>query len=196
MRVSPSDGQRLMRANHERSTMLAALRTGLDRTLQWVLIGLMITLTVMVIVAVFYRKFGASLSWYDEVASIMLAWITYYGAALAALHRQHLGFDSVLLALPRPIRMTMVVIAEVLVISFFGALAYAGWRVLEVVGDESLISLPWVPVLVTQSVIPIGATLFIICELLSLPDYWRKTWAGKSLEHPEIHVVDDASARS
>ena len=77
-----------------------SLRTLLDRTLQWLLIGLMVTLTVIVIVAVFYRKFGASLSWYDEVASIMLAWITYYGAALAALHRQHLGFDSVLIAMP------------------------------------------------------------------------------------------------
>jgi len=58
--------------------------------------------------------------------------------------------------------------------------------VLQVVGDENLISLPWVPVMVTQSVIPIGATLFIICELLSLPDYWRSVRAGRSLEHPEL----------
>ena len=31
-----------------------------------------------------YRKAGASLTWYDEIASILLAWVTYYGAALAA----------------------------------------------------------------------------------------------------------------
>lgn len=176
--------------------MLRFLRKFFDYVLQWTVIGLMIGLTVMVIVAVVYRKLGASLSWYDEVASVMLAWITYYGAALAALHRQHLGFDSVLLAMPRPTRMALVVVAEVLVIGFFVVLAYAGWRVLEVVGDENLISLPWVPVLLTQSVIPIGAALFISCELLSLPEYWQKTWAGKSLEHPEIHVEKTADARN
>lgn len=159
------------------------LRTVLDRTLQWLLIGLMVILTLIVIVAVFYRKFGASLSWYDEVASVMLAWITYYGAALAALHRQHLGFDSVLVAMPYKVRMAMVVVAECLVIGFFLLLAWAGWRVLQVVGDESLISLPWIPVWLTQSVIPIGAVLFVVCELISLPDYWRAMAAGRSLEH-------------
>ena len=44
----------------------------------------------------------------------------------------------------------------------------------------------WVPIRLTQSVIPIGAALFIIAELLSLPAYWRATATGHSLEHPEI----------
>ncbi len=167
--------------------MLHTLRTAISRLLESVLISLMIALTVMVIVAVFYRKFGAALSWYDEVASIVLAWITYYGAALAALKRQHLGFDSVLLSLPQGARAVAVIVAEVLVIGFFVLLGWAGFRVLQVVGDETLISLPWVPVLVTQSVIPIGCALFVICELLSLPDYWRSVMAGRSLEHPEFH---------
>jgi TRAP-type C4-dicarboxylate transport system permease small subunit len=163
--------------------MLAAFRRRLDLALQWALVGLMIALTAMVIVAVVYRKLGASLSWYDEVASVMLAWITYYGAALAALKRQHLGVDSVLLRLPAPARMACVALAEALVLAFFLVLGWAGWRVLQVVGDESLISLPWVPVSLTQSVIPVGAALFVICELLSLPAYWRSMRAGHSLGH-------------
>jgi len=163
--------------------MLAAFRRRLDLALQWALVGLMIALTAMVIVAVVYRKLGASLSWYDEVASVMLAWITYYGAALAALKRQHLGVDSVLLRLPTPARMACVALAEALVLAFFLVLGWAGWRVLQVVGDESLISLPWVPVSLTQSVIPVGAALFVVCELLSLPAYWRSMRAGHSLGH-------------
>jgi len=168
--------------------MLQRFRHALDATLQMVVIGLMIMLTVMVVVAVFYRKFGDSLSWYDEVASVMLAWITYYGAALAALRRQHLGFDGVLLRMPVDIRMIAFAVAEILVIGFFVLLAWAGWRVLEVVGDESLISLPWISVSLTQSVIPIGAALFVICEILSMPEGWAATKAGRSLEHPEVVV--------
>ncbi len=171
--------------------MISRFRHGLDVALQWIVIGLMVTLTVIVLIAVFYRKFGASLSWYDEVASVMLAWITYYGAALAALRRQHLGFDGLLLRMPVDIRMIVVAIGEVLVIGFFLLLAWAGWRVLEVVGDENLISLPWISVGFTQSVIPVGAALFVVCELLSLPEAWRSARTGRSLEHPEIHVAEN-----
>ncbi len=163
--------------------MLDRLRKTLNVSLQFIVIGLMIILTALVVTAVVYRKMDASLSWYDEVASILLAWITYYGAALAALHRQHLGFDSVLLAMPKPLRLSMVVVAEVAVIGFFIVLGWAGWVVLEAIGDETLVSLTWVPVWFTQSVIPIGAALFVVCELVSLPAYWKMVSDGVSTEH-------------
>lgn len=162
--------------------MRAFSRT-LGEVLSWVVITLMVGLTVVVVVGVIYRKFGASLSWYDEIASILLAWITYYGAALAALKRSHIGFDDVLRLLPPAWRRVAIVVAEVLVIFFFALLAWAGWKVLMVLDGMSLISLTWVPVQLTQSVIPIGAVLFIVAEILSLPDYWRDVMAGRSTEH-------------
>lgn len=160
--------------------MLDALKTVLGRLLEIALILLMVLLTVVVVVGVTYRIMGNSLSWYDEVASILLAWITYYGAALAALRRNHIGFDNALLALPPTLRMVGVVVAEALVIGFMVLLAWAGFKVLSVLEGETLVSLTWVPVKLTQSVIPIGAILFILCELASLPDYWRDTAAGRS----------------
>lgn len=168
--------------------MLATLRSSLEYVLEWVTITLMVILTVIVIVAVSFRIAGNSLSWYDEVAAICLSWITYYGAALAALKRRHIGFDSVLLAMPLYSRMGALIFAEIVVIGFFAIMAWAGMEVVEVLEGEYLVSLTWVPIQFTQSVIPIGAVLFIICELLSLPEYWRKTARGKSLEHAEIEV--------
>ncbi|MEQ8825602.1 MAG: TRAP transporter small permease subunit [Filomicrobium sp.] len=175
--------------------MLATLRNFLEAVLEWVTILLMVLLTVIVIVAVLFRIFGDSLSWYDEVAAICLSWITYYGAALAALKRRHIGFDSVLLAFPVPIRMAALIIAEIIVLGFFVIMAWAGMEVLDVLEGDYLVSLTWVPVQFTQSVIPIGATLFIICELLSLPEYWRMTLAGKSLEHAEIEEEVEAEMK-
>ena len=166
--------------------MPARLSRPIEWTLEWVVIILMITLTIVVIVAVLFRLAGDSLSWYDEVAAIQLSWITYYGAALAALKRRHIGLDSVLLSIPMPARMGAVIVAEVIVLGFFAALTYTGWQVLRVLEGEMLVSLTWVPVQLTQSVIPIGGALFIVCELLSLPSYWRMTAAGRSLEHAEI----------
>lgn len=149
---------------------------------------LMVGLTAIVVIAVVYRKLDASLSWYDEVASVTLAWITYYGGALAVIKRKHIGFDSVLLSIAMPVRMYLAVFAEIVFIAFFALLAWAGWEVLMVLEGDNLVSLRWVPVQFTQSVIPIGAALFIICELLAAPAYLKMVAAGQSAEHLEIEA--------
>lgn len=153
---------------------------------------LMVVLTAIVVIAVIYRKLDASLSWYDEVASVVLAWITYYGGALAVLRRKHIGFDSILLSIPMPVRYYTALLAEAIFIAFFILLAWAGWQVLQVLEGDTLVSLRWVPVQLTQSVIPIGAVLFIICELLAAPKYLRMVKAGESAEHAEIEAEIEA----
>ena len=172
--------------------MPALIGRKLETVLEWVVIVLMVALTVVVIVSVLYRLAGDSVSWYDEVAAIQLSWITYYGASLAALKRRHIGFDTVLLAIPMPARMVALAVAEIIVLGFFVLMAWAGLKVLDVLEGETLVSLTWVPVQFTQSVIPIGAILFVICELLSIPDYWRMTAQGRSLEHAEIEEEVEA----
>ena len=158
----------------------------LGKILEWITISLMVLLTLTVTLAVIARLMGQSFSWYDEVAAIMLAWITYYGSALAALNRRHIGFDTVMLALPVKYRMAALLLGEAIVLVLFILMARAGFQVLEVLAGDRLISLTWVPVQLTQSVIPIGALLFILCQLLSLPGYWKMSSAGISLEHAEI----------
>lgn len=165
---------------------LSRINRALSRVLEWITISLMVLLTLIVTLAVIARLMGQSFSWYDEVAAIMLAWITYYGSALAALHRRHIGFDSVLLALPVNFRLLAVIIGEAIVLTFFFLMARAGLQVLDVLAGDTLVSLTWVPIQVTQSVIPIGAILFMICQILSLPPYLKLTAGGVSLEHAEI----------
>ena len=167
----------------------------LAQLLEWFLILLMVGLTAIVVISVIYRKLDASLSWYDEVASIALAWITYYGGALAVLHRKHIGFDSLLLAIPMPVRLYTAVFAELVFLAFFILLAWAGWEVLLVLEGDTLVSLRWVSVQLTQSVIPVGALLFIVCELLSAPVYLRMVAAGVSAEHAEIEAEIEAETQ-
>lgn len=162
------------------------LSRSLETVLELILMILMVSLTAIVVIAVVYRKMDASLSWYDEVASVILAWITYYGGALAVIKRKHIGFDSVLLAIPMPVRMYFAVFAEIVFVAFFALLAWAGWEVLMVLEGDNLVSLRWVPVQFTQSVIPIGAALFILCELMAAPKYLKMVAAGESAEHQEI----------
>lgn len=130
----------------------------------------MAALAIVVVVGVVFRKGGASLIWYDEVASILLAWLTYYGAALAALNRAHIGMPTLVDRMEGTLRTAVVLFGEACAIAFFGVLTWAGVRVLSVLGGTTLVSLPSVPMSLAQSVIPIGAVLFIAAQLLSIPD--------------------------
>ncbi|MDO7679414.1 MAG: TRAP transporter small permease subunit, partial [Burkholderiaceae bacterium] len=65
------------------------------RLLEGVVMALMVILFLEVMIGVVFRMAGHSLSWYDEVASILLAWLTFYGSALASLRRSHIGCPEI-----------------------------------------------------------------------------------------------------
>jgi TRAP-type C4-dicarboxylate transport system permease small subunit len=146
------------------------LRTFFERTLTAFVIFLLASLAVIVLMGVTYRKLGIAMVWYDEVASIALAWLTYYGAALAALKRAHIGFPGLVNAMPPLLRVPVVLLGEVVVIGFFAVLGWYGFQVLQILEGDTMVSLPWVPTRLTQSVIPIGSALFILAQLFSLPE--------------------------
>lgn len=174
---------------------VARLRRAFERLMEVIVILLMVALATLIVVAVVYRKFGDSFSWYDEVASVMLAWLTYYGAALAAAKRAHIGFEGIVEGVDRRLGVAFVLFGEAVVIGFFSVLAWTGWRVLQVLAGDTLVSLTWVPVQLTQSVIPIGAVLFIIGQLLSLPETLRKIWAGEKhnaeVDLEQLEAIED-----
>ena len=145
-----------------------------ERLLETITVCLIISLAVVVVLGVIYRWSGASLTWYDEIASVQLAWLTYYGASLAALKRAHIGVPGLIAVIPPLYRVPLVLLAEAIVIGFFVILAWYGYIVLVVLEGDTLISLPWISTQVTQSVIPIGAVLFIIAEILNLPQIMRE----------------------
>lgn len=148
---------------------LQAFRRGYERVLEAVVIVLVIALAVEVTAGVAFRYAGHSLVWYDEVATILLAWVTYYGAALAALRRAHIGVPELVALLPPAFRVPVALLAEAFVFAFFVLLAWVGYSVLEILAGDTLVSLPAVSVAYAQSVIPISAVLFIVAQALTLP---------------------------
>ena len=148
---------------------LQAFRRGYERVLEAVVIVLVIALAVEVTAGVAFRYAGHSLVWYDEVATILLAWVTYYGAALAALRRAHIGVPELVALLPPAFRVPVALLAEAFVFAFFILLAWVGYSVLEILAGDTLVSLPAVSVAYAQSVIPISAVLFIVAQALTLP---------------------------
>lgn len=157
--------------------MIGNFENLLRRLLEWSGIALVASLIVVVVLAVVLRKLGQSLQWYDEVASILLAWITFFGAATAALNRSHLGFSELVAALPRTVRLMAFVFAELVVVGFLVLLIYGFLKLLPVLRGMGLASLPEIPVWSVQLALPVGAVLFIIAQLVSA----RRAWDALSV---------------
>jgi TRAP-type transport system small permease protein len=152
-----------------------------ELVLEWLVIVLMAVMALEVTAGVLFRTFGASLVWYDEVASILLAWLTFYGSALASAKRAHIGCPEVMALLPPKARFAMRIVAEILTIGFFVLVGWTGYDVLGVLGTDNLVSLPWVKVSWVQSVLPISAVLIVAAEIITMPKV-----LGNSLAAPSV----------
>ena len=148
---------------------LDAARALYERALEWLVVFLMAVLAIEVTLGVVYRTFGVSLVWYDEVASILLAWLTFYGSALAALKRAHIGCPEVVAMLPPKAKLAVRIVAEILVVGFYLVMGWTGYSVLEVLATDNLVSLPSIRVSWVQSVVPISAVLILLAEAITLP---------------------------
>lgn len=166
-----------MASNASQGAAAASLRATLDRfrdrygrLLEWVVGALMVILAVEVTLGVVFRSVGHSLAWYDEVASVLLAWLTFYGSALASVKRAHIGCPEIVDMMPWRLRRLFNIFAQLLVIAFFVLLGWVGAMILPVLHGDSLVSLPWIPISVVQSVIPVSALLIVIAEGTHLID--------------------------
>jgi TRAP-type C4-dicarboxylate transport system permease small subunit len=149
---------------------MKSIRLIYDRALEAIAVIMIVTVTAIVTMGFVYRGIGDSLAWYDEVASVALAWLTYYAGALAALRGAHIGFAGFVNSLPANWRVAAAAFSSAVTIFFFGLLTVVGIQVVDILGGDTLVSLPWVPLRFTDSVIPIAGALFVVAELLRLPE--------------------------
>ncbi|MGH8640550.1 MAG: TRAP transporter small permease [Burkholderiales bacterium] len=172
--------------------MMHKLLGRLVTLVEWWAVCLLAGLAIVVCLGVFFRYvLNSSLVWYDEFASYMLVWLTFYGAVAADYHRKHIGFDLLVEKLKPTARRVVDVVAELAVLGFQFVLFYYGWILTERMGDETAISLPWVKVTWVTSVLPVtGAMLLLISLSRLIGLLTRQTnkqgghgaWSGSSSE--------------
>lgn len=147
---------------------LARLRRRYGAVLEVVVMALVIGLALEVTLGIVFRAIGRSLSWYDEVASVMLAWLTFYGSALASVKRAHISCPEVVEQASPRVRRALAVVAQLLVIAFFALLGWVGASILPIIASETLVSVPVISMAVVQSVIPVSCVLIVIAEAIQL----------------------------
>ena len=90
------------------------------------------------------------------------------------MKRARFGVPGLIAAIPPLYRVPLVICSGIVTVGFFLILAWYVYIVLVILEGDTLISLPFIGTQFTQSVIPIGAILFVIAEVLNLPQIWRE----------------------
>ena len=153
--------------------ILASSAKAYDRYLQYFIFLQMIFLSLTVVVGVCFRWSGHSLVWYDEIAGIQLAWITYFGSAYASLKGLHIGMPTLIKIFPKDIRKILFFLSKIIILIFFLILSYYGTKVIIVLRGDTLVTLDWIPQSFVQSVIPLSSLLIIISEIF----YYKQAYA-------------------
>ncbi len=174
----------------------------LDRVIHWLdillqvfTVTLIVILAVIVLLAVGFRYSGNSLIWYDEVAVLLLAWITFSGAALAVLRDAHLGFSGLMFGLPLPGRIALFWLVEAIFFAIFAIVLWAGWTILGIFGNETMTTLRFVPRSVVQGILPVSAALILLGRGLTVPKRLALVRSGVDPETREIqHEIARAEA--
>jgi TRAP-type C4-dicarboxylate transport system permease small subunit len=159
---------------------------------EWWAVCLMAGLAALVCFGIFFRYvLNSSLVWYDEFASYMLVWLTFYGCIVVDYQRRHIGFDLLVEKLKPAARRVVDVVAELAVLGFQFVLFYYGWILTERMGDETAISLPWIKVTWITSVLPVTGGLLLLISLARLFELLtgrtqkrggHEAWSGSSSE--------------
>ena len=106
---------------------LRALKDGLTRGLELLIIATMAILVVDVVWGVFSRyALGEQTKWTEELARFLLVWVALLGGALAFRTKAHLGVDYFVNRLHPDARRLTAVVADLVVLFFAAAVLLLG----------------------------------------------------------------------
>lgn len=131
---------------------------------------LLVAMVALVAMGVFFRYVvDASLSWYDEFASYLLVWLSFYGAVVATYRNRHISFDTLAERLGGTPRRVMALISTGCSIAVQGVLCVYGVVLVRAVGHETAVSIEQVRMGWIYSVLPISGGLMLV---VSLGRFW------------------------
>jgi TRAP-type transport system small permease protein len=133
---------------------------------EWFAVALMVAMVATVAMGIFYRyALDSALVWYDEFASYLLVWLTFVGAVAPSWRGRQISFELFVERASPPVARALSVVAELCVLTFHALIAVYGWNLMERMGDETAVSLPWVKMSWVYAALPVAAVLMGVISL-------------------------------
>jgi TRAP-type transport system small permease protein len=144
------------------------------RLLEWAIAALMVALVVVVFAQVALRYLTYQpLAWTEEIARYVFIWLSLLGAALGGWRGSHFAVDVLPRLLPPGGERALRSLLRLVEAAFYGLLAWAGLRIVQVVhlqqsaSTDLRMSLPY-------AAIPLGSAVLCLVSLAQAVAAWRK----------------------
>lgn len=153
---------------------MEAVMNGARRVAHWGLWfgGALILLAAILIGidVVMRRFFTASIGGADELAGYALALGTAWSLGAALVDRAHIRIDSLYVLLPRRLRFLLDIAGLVLLVAFFGLVAWHGWNVVlqSWVSESRSQSALQTPTVIPQFIWFVGLVVFVAVGIVLL----------------------------
>jgi TRAP-type transport system small permease protein len=151
-----------------------------DRLVGWGLALCLGAMTCIVIVSVFYRYLlNSPLTWTEELASLLFAWLTFTGAFVGFRNRSHIAIDTLVIFLPPALRRGLARLVDVCILFLLLLFVWQGIRL-----TAATWSLEFPAMEISRGYLylafPIGAVLMAV----GIIESWRRPNADAQENHP------------
>jgi TRAP-type C4-dicarboxylate transport system permease small subunit len=159
---------------------------GLVRANRFVVGAMLAVMAVLVVANVALRYlFGISLSWVEELTRYMMIWLAWLASGLAMREGAHIAIDNLQQALPRLAARLLRLFVLVVVIGFFAAVAWFGWRYAMFAWRQQTAVLR-LPLGAVYLAIPAGSVLMIAHVLITA----RRTLTHDATAEEQAHAAE------
>jgi TRAP-type C4-dicarboxylate transport system permease small subunit len=145
----------------------------IERLVRWALAAILGFMTCLVFAGVLFRYLlNLPLTWTEELASLLFAWLTFVGAFVGFRTRSHIAIDSLMLLLPPRIRDAIARLADLVILLL---LALFVWQGISLTMKTWSLEFPAMEISrgYLYLSLPMGAGLMIVAVL--------KAWADRRL---------------
>jgi TRAP-type C4-dicarboxylate transport system permease small subunit len=136
----------------------------------WVSAGAIVCMALIVPWGIFARYvLGAGSAWPEPISIMLMVVFTFLGGAAAYRAGAHIAVQMLTSQLPPPLRKTAAMVSHLVMLAVCGFVMFYGTHLCILTWNQSLDTLPWVPVGATYAALPIGSlftALFVIEHLL------------------------------
>lgn len=138
----------------------------LFKVLEWFAMVCMVVLALVVFLDVILRYvFNQGFSWTQEMATLMLAWISLVGMAIGVLEKLHINIEMFTAKLPAKALSALESLNHIIIAAFGGAMVYFGIIIMDMT-KKSTMPATKLPSSVLYIILPLSGLLILVNALL------------------------------
>jgi len=147
---------------------LVRVHDGIGHTEELVAIGLVATMGIVINLQVFFRYLvGRPFMWSEEVARLLLVWLTFIAAPATIRRGGDMAVDTFIDMLPLAVRRKVHVWRDALMILVYGLVAWEAYRLVRAVEGMPLVATEWPTALLAWPLV-VGCLLIVLHVLVRL----------------------------